>query len=135
MIQPNWYPDRKQLRQFAIISLVGFGVVGAIFRWRFGLEATSLVLWAAGVLTFLAGMVLPAAVLPVYTLLMAVTMPIGWLVSNVLLRLLYYGVFTPFGFVMKALGRDPLQLKRPSAGTYWLKHRQRKDPSSYYRQA
>lgn len=135
MIAPTWYPDNKQLRQFAVISLVGFGVLGLVARFRFGLQTPSSVFWVTGALTFLIGAARPRAVLPVYTALMLITLPIGWVLSSVLLRVLFYGFLTPVGLVSRLMGRDPLGRKRRRMTTHWLEHRQRMDTGSYYRQA
>jgi polyferredoxin len=135
VIQPNWSPKKNQLRQFAVISLFGFGLLGFILRWRFGMETAPLVLWGIGAATFVAGLAAPITILPLYTLLMIITMPIGWVVSNLLLGVLYFGIMTPFGFLLRATGRDPLRMKRPETETYWQNRSQRRDPSSYYRQA
>lgn len=135
MIAPTWYPDDKQLRQFAVISLVGFGVLGLVARFRFGWQTTSIVFWVMGALTFLVGVARPRTVLPVYTALMLITLPIGWVLSSVLLRVLFYGFLTPIGLVSRLMGRDPLGRKRRRMTTHWLEHRQRMDTGSYYRQA
>lgn len=135
MIEPNWYPTHKQLRQFAIISLAGFGLIGAALRWRFGLEIAPIVLWALGGVTFVAGMISPKAVLPIYSLLLGLSVPIGWVVSNLFLRIIFYGIMTPFGLVLRATGRDPLRLKKPAGGSYWRDHEPRESLGSYYRQA
>ncbi|MFQ5428883.1 MAG: SxtJ family membrane protein [Phycisphaerae bacterium] len=135
MISPTWYPNNRYLRQFAVISLFGFGLMGVMARFQFDLEVTPYVFWAIGGLTCCAGLASPRAILPVYTLLMAVAFPIGWLVSNVLLRVLFYVILTPVGLLSRLFGRDPLRLKRPNAETYWLEHSQRADAVSYYRQA
>jgi hypothetical protein len=35
--------------------------------------------------------------------------------------LLYYGMFVPMGWLMRATGRDPLRLARdPAAASYWI---------------
>lgn len=135
MINPSWYPSKRQLRQFAVISLVGFGVAGMVARLQLGLDVVSVVLWSVGGLTFLAGILKPHVVLPVYLGLMALSFPIGWLVSNVFLRVLFNGVMTLLGLIFRALGRDPLRLKKPKVRSYWLSHEQRTDAQSYYRQA
>ena len=72
MIAPTWHPDQKQLRQFAVISLLGFGLVGSIVRFRFGWETASVVLGAVGALTCLIGLASPRAIFPVYTTLMLI---------------------------------------------------------------
>ena len=45
---------------------------------------------------------------------------LGKLVSPIALGILFYGVFTPIGLVMRLIGSDPLHLKRDaSALSYW----------------
>ena len=46
---------------------------------------------------------------------------LGLVVSPVVLAILFYVVFTPFGLVMRALGHDPLRLKADAnASSYWI---------------
>ena len=45
---------------------------------------------------------------------------IGMVVSPIVLAILFYLVITPIGFVMRAVGKDPLQLRaHPERNTYW----------------
>ena len=47
------------------------------------------------------------------------------IVNPLLMAVLFYGVVTPTGLAMRALGRDPLRLRRdPEAASYWI----RRDP-------
>lgn len=135
MLSPSWYPDLKQLRQFSVIALFGFGLLGALLRFRFELEAAPYAAWGLGVGTFLIGLIRPRGVLPMYTVMMAIAFPIGWLITNVFLRIMYFGIMTPAGFVSRMMGRDPLMLKRPKADSYWQDHKHRSDVAGYYRQA
>ena len=66
MIQPTWYPNEGQLRQFAGVSLVEFGLIGLTVRMSFEAEALSVGLWSAGVLICLFGLLRPTLVQPVY---------------------------------------------------------------------
>lgn len=146
MIKPAWYPDDKQLRQFSVAALVGFPLIAwACKKWFFshphGVDAVAhshpVLYWIAalGPIVCVLGLAIPGAVYPLYTALMALTMPIGWLVSNVFLRFIFYVILTPLGLVFKLMGRDPLVLKKPQASSYWVKHEQRADALGYYRQA
>ncbi len=99
MIQPTWYPNQRQLRQFATASLPGFGLIGLVARIRFGAETLSVGLWAAGILVCLLGLFRPTLVRPLYTALMVVFLPLGWLISTLLLGVLYYLILTPVGWV------------------------------------
>jgi hypothetical protein len=66
---------------------------------------------------------------------MAAALPIGWVVSRVILGLVFYGLMTPVAFVFRAAGRDELMLKPPAGvGTYWQKRPATLDKSRYLRQ-
>ena len=134
MIEPAWYPSTKQLRQFAVATLIGFGVLGFVAWKVLGLFPLTVVLWTVSALTFVIGLPFPKAIRPVYALVMGLTFPIGWLMSNLLLRLIYYGGFTPIALWFRLIGRDALQLKRPGTETYWKPYPQPRDMGSYYRQ-
>jgi hypothetical protein len=44
------------------------------------------------------------------------------IVSPVVLAIMFYGVFTPLGVLMRAFGKDSLRLRRSgSAQSYWIK--------------
>ena len=135
MIQPAWYPKQRQLRQFAVASLVGFGLIGLTVRMRFEAETLSVGLWSAGVLICLFGLLRPTLVRPVYTILMVVFLPLGWLISTLLLGVLYYFILTPVGLVFRIAGRDVLRVKRRQASSYWLDRGCERAPATYYRQS
>jgi polyferredoxin len=48
---------------------------------------------------------------------------LGRIVSPIALGLLFYGVITPIGIVMRLAGKDPLLLKRDSAAASYWRHR------------
>jgi ABC-type uncharacterized transport system permease subunit len=46
---------------------------------------------------------------------------LGRIVSPIVLGLLFYLVFTPMGWALRAMGKDPMRLKRDAgASTYWI---------------
>jgi hypothetical protein len=46
---------------------------------------------------------------------------LGQIVNPVVMAILYYGIITPFGLVMRAAGKDPLSMQLDkSAKTYWV---------------
>jgi hypothetical protein len=53
-------------------------------------------------------------------------------VAPVALGVLYFGMFVPFGWIMRLAGRRPLRLRRdPDAATYWIERApQGVDPDS-----
>jgi hypothetical protein len=64
---------------------------------------------------------------------MALTMPIGLVVSRLLLGVLFFGLFTPVG---QLLGRDALARRYiPEQGSYWEPKPGAADIRSYLRQS
>jgi hypothetical protein len=135
VISPSFRPDDRQLRQFAWIALPGFCLFGWMALRASGSVELALGLAAFGVAVSLLGSSAPRAVLPLYLVLMVLAYPIGWVVSHVLLRVIYYGIFTPVGILFRAVGRDPLRLRKPECGSYWTRRRQRTNSLDYFRQA
>ena len=82
------------------------------------------------------GLVWPRGIRPVFMTAMALTMPIGWVVSRLLLGVLFFGLFTPVGFVFKLIGRDALARRyTPERASYWEPKRGAADIRSYLRQS
>jgi ABC-type uncharacterized transport system permease subunit len=133
MIQVSWNPNDRQMRQFACAFAAACALVGWMLRRTFG-PWTIVAGVACGLVLLAIGLARPKSLRLVYVIAMAVTAPIGWVVSNVLAIALYYLVFTPLGLLFRAIGRDPLALRARGAHSYWSEHRSSGDPRSYYRQ-
>lgn len=146
MLTPHWNPDRRTLRQFSAIWLGFLFFVGLYRAWRGGAFGTDipfgfegpwiipLVLWVLALGVGLPGLVAPALARPVYIGMTIVTFPIGWVVSHVLLAVVYFGLFAGFGLVFRLIGRDRLHLRFDrSASTYWKERPRRTDSSRYFR--
>jgi hypothetical protein len=66
---------------------------------------------------------------------MVLAFPIGWVVSEAMLLLMYYGILTPVAVVFRLRGRDLLRRKvQVGAGTFWLPKVMPQDVRSYFRQ-
>jgi len=59
---------------------------------------------------------------------------IGYVVSNVMLTLMFFLVITPLGIVLKLTGKDLLQQRRQNRTTQWTPVKETKTEDSYYRQ-
>jgi hypothetical protein len=107
-----------QARKTAL--LVG-GVLLLIAAWNFHRGRMTIV-WAFGVLGALlvvAGIVVPPAARAFHTGWMKFAVALGYVNSRVLLTILFYGVFMPYGFVSRLFGRDPLGRRKVGQETYW----------------
>ena len=147
LVEINWNPDRRQLRTFAILWLIAFGLLGAYVAWKAGALAgrvpigwrapwtASLALWLLAVAGSVTGLALPTIIKPVYIAWMVAAFPVGWMVSQVLLALTYFGVFTACALVFRLIGRDPLHRSfDQNARTYWVPHSSPSEVGRYFRQ-
>jgi hypothetical protein len=131
----NVKPSATMLREFGIIALFGFGLVGALLGLKWDAWTASYVLWALGAVSFVLAFVRPKLLLPLYVVLMVVAFPIGFVISNVILFILYFGLFTPIALVFRLVGRDTMKRKfEPEAESYWIDRTDNKPVSQRFKQ-
>jgi len=133
LLELNRHPSDRQLRQFAAISLLALPLVG----WLWGAGGTTLgVLVAIGLLLVVVSLVRPNLIAPLFVGLMMVATPIGLVIGELAMVLIYFGVFLPIGLAFRLLGRDALRLKRDrESATYWQDKQQPQNVANYYRQS
>ena len=113
LIEMNWAPSRRDLKQFAGIWFPAMcGVIGFIAWKKFGATLNvAICIWSAGLVIGGIGLMVPALIRPLFVGLMLVAFPIGFVVSHVLLAVIYYFVVTPIGLIMRVCGYDPMTRK------------------------
>lgn len=144
MLPIDWKPETRKLKQFGWIALVAFGALAGWILWRGGLfgadfgaagRPVAISLAALGALCGLLSLAAPQANRWLYVGLMVVTWPIGFVVSFVMLGVLFFLVVSPISFIMRLLGRDTMHRRFDrNAPTYWRKFERARSPESYFRQ-
>jgi hypothetical protein len=81
------------------------------------------VLSGVAVALVLTGLLLPALARRFHVFWMRVAVVLGYVNSRVLLTLMYYGVFAPYGFVSRLARRDPLRRRGPKRESYWTERK------------
>ena len=133
LVEINWRPTDRQLRQFGAICLVGLPLVAWVWgaHWQVigGLAAAGLALAAAG-------WAAPQSLKWVFLGLTVLAAPIGMVIGELALLLIFFAVFLPIGLALRWTKGDPLQLKLDrQADTYWQPKPPPKNVASYYRQS
>ncbi|MFN0019141.1 MAG: hypothetical protein ACKVP0_12835 [Pirellulaceae bacterium] len=151
LLEINWRPDRKQLRQFGLAAapLLPLGAwcvttETSVIRW---LWSGTPLLWDSGNLTIVALAAVIgalAATLAIakpelhkfpFLFLSILTSPIGMVLGEVLVAVIYFGIFTPLAVLFGLLGRRPLDWRlNRQAATYWQPKKYRRTPASYFQQ-
>ena len=135
IVDINWNPSRKELKVFSLLLIVFFAVVaGLAYRKGTSFETACLIA-GGGAVVGVVGVLSPAFIRIVYVVWMAAVFPIGFVVSNVVLAVVFYGVVWPIGILTRLTGRDALQLRFDrEAKTYWNVRQPTRDPRRYFRQ-
>jgi hypothetical protein len=133
LLEVNWNPDKRQLKQFAYLWLGFFALVGLYLLVRDSRSAATIffIIAAFGIV----GSIRPEFLRPIYVLWMAAAMPIGWCISHLLLLTVYYLAITPLGLLMLLCKYDPMnrQFNR-AARTYWEPHDPGENAARYFKQ-
>ena len=108
-------------------------MVGTFVQRIFDSPWAARFIWVVAALVSVAGLYSPAVIRPVYIWLSRLTFPLGWLLSHVLLGLLYFGVITPIGFLVRRV-HDPMSRSFDLAATSYWKPRDVRSKESYVRQ-
>lgn len=135
MIEINWNPSRKELWAFIIpLCLLATLLAGlGYFHWNWSGLPTTTLLGSALALGLLAVLRLDW-VKPIYLGWMLMVFPVGWVISHLVLALVYFGVFWPIGSLLRLTGYDPLQLRSSGRDSYWSKRPPAAPASRYFRQ-
>ena len=144
MLDIDLRPDERKLRQFGFIALAAFVALAAMawferLVFAFGLgEARPVVAGALaglGLLSALLSLLYPGANRPLYVGLTLVALPIGYLLSYLMMGALFYLLITPVGLLFRIIGRDPLHRRlEPEAESYWIPLGPRPPRERYFRQ-
>jgi len=135
LLRLNHNPSRSQLTVFAIAWLIFVAAWGFIASAK---NAATLahVLWVLAIGIPLIGLIFPNSLRLVYLTLSYATYPIGFVVSHVVLALVYYLGFTLLGWAMRLFRYDPLTLRHDvTAMSYWQERKQNRPPNTYFRQS
>lgn len=134
LLEINWNPTRKELRQFGFLCLLFFGGIGAWSWVRSGASLFAEIFLGLGVVGGVLGAIAPQLLKPIFVGWLVAAFPIGWTVSHLLLGFIYFFVLTPIGLLLRALGHDPMNRRFDrEAKTYWTPHEQA-PVARYFRQ-
>jgi hypothetical protein len=136
LIEINWNPNHKELRKFGIISLIASVLIALLlymlrgigFQWLAIICGIGLIIFVSSIISFKATRIICLG-------LILVTMPIGFVVSFLLLAIFYFLLLTPLGLIFRLMGRDALGRRFDSTiESYWSPRRSPDDLDRYFHQ-
>ncbi len=135
MITINRNPTDRDLRLFAALGAV---LLLGLSLWlhlsRQSLTASAALRFVAIALVLVA-LIRPGWLRPIYVGWMLALYPLGWVIGHLFLAVVYFGVLTPIGLMLRVVGHDPLQLHvDPACRTMWQPRKTQRQNSDYFRQ-
>ncbi|MGE5295824.1 MAG: hypothetical protein ACM3VT_13440, partial [Solirubrobacterales bacterium] len=112
LMEVEWHPTPRQLRVFGVSGLAASIVAAAILHWVWSVANV----WVAivpmvGLGIFLCSLISQTATRWLYVGLTLVAMPIGLVVSFLVLAAFYFLLLTPLALVFRLIGRDAMRRK------------------------
>jgi formate-dependent nitrite reductase membrane component NrfD len=108
-------------RSFGWTFAVVFSLLAAFSFWHRGVTPTLYVTLAVSAAFAAVTLVAPRVLKPLNVAWLKFGLVLHKVVNPVIMGLLFYGVFTPIGVVMRAFGADLLRMTRKtSSGGYWV---------------
>ena len=133
LVNINWKPTNRQLRQFGAASVVALPAIA--WLWNANTSVVG-ILALVGLCIAIIALVVPKAVKPIYLTLTILALPIGLVVGELSMLLIYYFLMLPIGIVFRLSRRDALQVAiNRNAPTYWQAKKHPTGIGSYYRQS
>ena len=137
MIDFDFTSEKRDIRLFSRIVptvLIIWGTVSGLWiqdpSWA---GRAHLWLYGVAVVLFFWGMFSPYTLRPVYVAWMYFTRVVAFLLTTLVLGLVFYIGVTGVGLLMRLLGKNPLDRKLDrSAPTYWIRHQPYKFNAHHY---
>ena len=136
LIEINWNPEEKELRKFGVIALVATVIIALLLYFVKGIAIRWVsILPASGFIIFLCSTISIRLTRLIYLGLTMVTMPIGIVVSFLVLAIFYFVLLMPVGLFFRLIGRDLLDRNfKSDRNSYWTKHQPVDKMERYFRQ-
>ncbi len=110
---------KKDLRKFGITVGLVFTLLGALLLWR--QKAYYYWLFIAAATFLVPGLLVPVLLRPLHKVWMTVAIVLGWIMTRIILTVLFYLVITPIGLLGRLFGKSFLDLKFDNnAESYWI---------------
>jgi hypothetical protein len=136
IVSVNWKPSQGDLKGFRWIALTALPLIGLVlylvkqvdWRWCMAIGVVGGVIWVSGLISY-------ELTRMIYLALVAITLPIGLVMSFVIMALFYFGIITPLGLLFRIMGRDSMCRRFDAkAKTYWIPHESSRAAERYFQQ-
>src|SRR4051812_2036094 len=112
--------SNREARKTALVVAAVLTAAAALFWYR-GRMTSSLVSIAIAIVLALIGIFVPPVAKAFHIVWYRIAFALGWVNSRILLTIIYYLIFVPYGVISRMAGRDPLNIRSEAGDSYWHK--------------
>jgi len=131
-------PNEESSRSFSIERQFGFMLAGLssgfggwwLYRGRHGVLSYFFIALGGGLA--IVTIFLPAALVLPTRLWMSIAGLMSFVMTPVILAVVYFGLITPIAVVQRLIGRDPLRRRAEPSDSYWRVYRERQHDIHHY---
>jgi hypothetical protein len=110
----------REVRKFGLTIGIFLLVIAGFLFWKQRPSFPYFVYIGGGFAVL--GLIVPIVLKPIYKAWMTFAVIMGFIMTRVILTILFFGLFTPIALVAKLLGKDLLDERwDKNATTYWVK--------------
>lgn len=114
--------SKKSLRKFGVIVGTVFAFLTLYLTFKNHQPTLRYILGTIGILLIFFGIFFPKVLKRIYIFWIGIALAIGWVVSRILLMIIFFIVLTPTGLIARSIGKKFLVVKqRKNKSTYWVK--------------
>jgi glucan phosphoethanolaminetransferase (alkaline phosphatase superfamily) len=126
--------NKSDWKKFGITMGIILSIIGFYLLWKKNNNYNYILFLAAAF--FITGLILPSILRPVYKVWMALAVVMNFIMTRVIMAVIFYLVVTPIGLIACLTGKEFLDMKiDKSAKSYWiLREKTKKLKSDYERQ-
>lgn len=111
--------SKSNLRKFAFTMAVCLLMIGSVIFLKH--KGINKALFVATLFFLSAGIFIPGCLRVIYIPWMRLAEILGYVVSRLILSLIFLLILTPIGIILKIAGKDLLDRKFGNSSTYWKK--------------
>jgi hypothetical protein len=123
--------SEKNVKQFAyLFALIGLVIVPGIIFYKHGeLGNAAFISLAIGSVFLILGLLKNSLLRPLYKAWMLLALVMGFIMTKVIITIVFYLVMTPIGLLKRSTLRKTLKLNyKEDEASYWIKKVQNDDP-------
>jgi hypothetical protein len=125
--------SKKSLRKFGISVGMVLSILSIWMIYKDHVPSLRIYLGVIGVLLIITGVTYPGILKHVYKVWMGLAFAIGWVVSRILLLLLFYLFVVPIGLISHLVGKEFMDIKMNKVKeTYWVKKNKKTNYEKMY---